>query len=126
MKTILNIISYLAILGVIYVAIINAPQMINIALLTKDMILALGLQDVSVINKTLNLASYTLITLVVGLFTGICLIGQLYLSEKNKLNAYKRELEKSSVSNSSNSSKVQVLEAKIATLEKALDDALNR
>ena len=126
MKTILNIISYLAILGVIYIAITNAPQIVHVNLLSENMIVALGLQDVSVINKTLNLASYTLITLVVGLFTGICLIGQLYLSEKNKLNAYKRELEKSSVSNSSNSSKVQVLEAKIATLEKALDDALNR
>ena len=126
MKTILNIISYLAILGVIYVAIINAPQMINIALLTKDMILALGLQDVEIINKTINTATYTLSVLGVGIFAGVCLLGQLYLSEKNKLNAYKRELEKSSVSNSSNSSKVQVLEAKIATLEKALDDALNR
>lgn len=126
MKTILNIISYLAILGVIYVAIINAPQMINIALLTKDMILALGLQDVEIINKTINTATYTLSVLGVGIFAGVCLLGQLYLSEKNKLTAYKRELEKSSVSNSSNSSKVQVLEAKIATLEKALDDALNR
>ena len=126
MKTILNIISYLAILGVIYIAIINAPQMINIALLTKDMMIALGLQDVEIINKTINTATYTLSVLGVGVFAGVCLLGQLYLSEKNKLNAYKRELEKSSVTNSSNSSKVQVLEAKIATLEKALNDALNR
>lgn len=126
MKTILNIISYLAILGVIYIAIINAPQMISIALLTKDMMIALGLQDVEIINKTINTSTYTLSVLGVGVFAGVCLLGQLYLSEKNKLNAYKRELEKSSVTNSSNSSKVQVLEAKIATLEKALNDALNR
>ena len=126
MKTILNIISYLAILGVIYIAIINAPQMINIALLTKDMMIALGLQDVEIINQTINTSTYTLSVLGVGVFVGVCLLGQLYLSEKNKLNAYKRELEKSSVTNSSNSSKVQVLEAKIATLEKALNDALNR
>ncbi len=126
MKTILNIISYLAILGVIYIAIINEPQMININLLSENMIVAMGLQDVSRIHNSLNSTTYTLIVLGVGLFTGICLLGQLYLSEKNKLNAYKRELEKSSVSNSSNSSRVQVLEAKIATLEKALEDALRK
>ena len=126
MKTILNIISYLAILGVIYIAITNAPQLINISLMSKDMVIALGLQDVEIINKTMNIATYTLTVLGVGIFSGVCLLGQLYLSEKNKLNAYKRELEKSSVTNSSNSSKVQVLEAKIATLEKALNDALNR
>ena len=126
MKTILNIISYLAILGVIYIAITNAPQLINISLISKDMVIALGLQDVEIINKTMNIATYTLTVLGVGIFSGVCLLGQLYLSEKNKLNAYKRELEKSSVTNSSNSSKVQVLEAKIATLEKALNDALNR
>ena len=125
MKTLLNIISYLAILGVIYIAIINAPQIININLLSENMIVAMRLQDTSIIHSSLNTATYTLIVLCIGLFTGICLLGQLYLSEKNKLNAYKRELEKSSVSNSSNSSKVQVLEAKIATLEKALHDALN-
>lgn len=126
MKTILNIISYLAILGVIYIAIVNAPQMINISLLTKDVLIALGLQDVEIINKTINITTYTLSVLGVGVFTGVCLLGQLYVSEKNKLNAYKRELEKSSVTNSSNSSKVQVLEAKIATLEKALNDALSK
>ena len=53
-------------------------------------------------------------------------MGQFYLAQKEKLNAYKRELEKSSITNSSSSSRVEVLEAKIATLEKALDDALNK
>ena len=55
MKTILNIISYLAILGVIYIAITNAPQLINISLMSKDMVIALGLQDVEIINKTMNI-----------------------------------------------------------------------
>ncbi len=82
MKTILNIISYLAILGVIYIAIVNAPQMINISLLTKDVLIALGLQDVEIINKTINITTYTLSVLGVGVFTGVCLLGQLYVSEK--------------------------------------------
>ena len=45
-------------------------------------------------------------------------------SLKEKFNAYKRELEKGSISNSSAEAKIQVLENKITVLEKALDDAL--
>lgn len=126
MKTILSIISYLAILGVIYIAVINAPQSVTINLLNDEIIKILNLQNIEIINKTFNIATYTLAVLATGFIAGVFLIGQLYWSEKAKINAYKRELEKSSVSNSSNSSKVQVLEAKIATLEKALDDALNK
>ncbi len=108
MKIILNTISFLAILAIVYIAITNTQQ------------------NIEIINNTINLAIYTITILCIGIFSGSCFFGQFYLSEKNKLNAYKRELEKSSVSNSSNSSKVQVLEAKIATLEKALQDALNK
>ena len=107
MKIILNIISFLAILSVVYLSLTNT-------------------QNIEIINNTINLAIYTITILCVGILAGSCIFGQFYLSEKNKLNAYKRELEKSSVTNSSNSSKVQVLEAKIATLEKALQDALNK
>jgi len=48
------------------------------------------------------------------------------VDNQDKIKAYKRELEKNSVECSSNSSKVDVLEAKIKVLEKALDDALNK
>ncbi len=126
MKIFLNVISYIAVLCVIYVAIMNAPQTISISLLSNNMVVALGLQDVEIINKTFNIATYTLLVLLIGILTGGCVLGRYYLTEKEKLNAYKRELEKSSVNNSSNSSKVKVLEAKIATLEKALNDALNK
>ncbi len=124
MKKILNIISYLAVLGVIYVAIANAAEILNLHLWGfKGTAETLGMPEYT---KVINLATYTFIVLAVGLFTGICWVGQFYLAQKEKLNAYKRELEKSSITNSSSTSKVEVLEAKIATLEKALDDALNK
>ena len=47
-----------------------------------------------------------------------------YFRERAKLTAYKRELEKTSVAASCDSSKIGVLEAKIQVLEKALQDAL--
>ena len=124
MKKFLNIISYLVVLGVIYVAIANAAEVLNLHLWGfKGTAETLGIPEYT---KTMNLATYTFVVLAVGLFTGICWVGQFYLAQKEKLNAYKRELEKSSITNSSSTSRVEVLEAKIATLEKALDDALNK
>lgn len=124
MKKFLNIISYLAVLGVIYVAIANAAEVLNLHLWGfKGTAETLGIPEYT---KTMNLATYTFVVLAVGLFTGICWVGQFYLAQKEKLNAYKRELEKSSITNSSSTSRVEVLEAKIATLEKALDDVLNK
>ncbi len=124
MKKIINIVSYLLILSVIYIAVINASETLNLHLWgIKDSSEILGMVEYT---KNLNLASYTFIVLVIGLFTGICWMGQFYLSQKEKLIAYKRELEKSSITNSSSTSKVEILEAKIATLEKALEDAINK
>ncbi len=124
MKKLINILSYVLVLGVIYIAIVNAPEILNLHLWrVTGTANTLGMNEYT---KTINLALYTFIILAVGLFTGICWMGQFYLAQKEKLNAYKRELEKSSITNSSSTSRVEVLEAKIATLEKALDDALNK
>lgn len=124
MKRILNIVSYLAILAVIYVAIVNAAEILNLHLWgVKGTAETLGMPEYT---KSLNLAMYTFTVLGVGMFAGMSWVGQFYLAQREKLNAYKRELEKSSITNSSSTSRVEVLEAKIATLEKALDDALNK
>ena len=49
------------------------------------------------------------------------------LNSKNaRLNIYKRELEKESVTSDEAESKVKVLESKIQVLEKALENALNK
>ncbi len=51
----------------------------------------------------------------------------LKLNVKNdKINVYKRELEKESISSDNNLAKVKVLESKIEVLEKALQNALNK
>lgn len=124
MKKLINMVSYILVLCVIYIAIVNSAEILNLQLWgTKGTAETLGMKEYT---TSLNLALYTFIILGVGMFTGICWVGQFYLAQREKLNAYKRELEKSSITNSSSTSKVEVLEAKIATLEKALNDALNK
>ena len=61
-----------------------------------------------------------------GLFVGIFLMN-LKLNVKNdRINSYKRELEKESISSSESDAKVKVLESKIEVLEKALENALKK
>lgn len=61
-----------------------------------------------------------------GLFAGIFLMN-LKLNVKNdKINSYKRELEKESISTTESDAKVKILEAKIEVLEKALDKSLGK
>ena len=51
----------------------------------------------------------------------------LKLNVKNdKINLYKRELEKESVNSDESKARVKVLESKIQVLEKALENALNK
>lgn len=61
-----------------------------------------------------------------GIGIGIFLMF-LKLNVKNdKINSYKRELEKESIASDENSAKVKVLESKIEVLEKALQNALKK
>ena len=63
---------------------------------------------------------------VAGVGIGMFLM-LLKLNVKNdKINSYKRELEKESVISDENSAKVKVLESKIVVLEKALENALKK
>ena len=73
---------------------------------------------------TMNMALYSLIIFILGEISAIFFFAPLYNKKKEKFNAYKRELEKGSISNTSAEAKIQVLENKITVLEKALDDAL--
>lgn len=122
MKKLLNILIYLLLLYIVYIAVANISQNITLSLGAVHGLAKLGLPEYS---QILNFGLYTFIILGIGFVSGIIIVGQFYFVQRDKLNAYKRELEKSSVSNSTSSSRVEVLEAKIATLEKALDNALN-
>lgn len=60
-----------------------------------------------------------------GFVVGILFVLSYVLDVSRKLKAYKRELEKNSISSDESDSKVKVLESKIEVLEKALQDTLN-
>lgn len=67
---------------------------------------------------------------VVGVLLLGCLSGLLFgisfvLGQKETISAYKRQLEKLSVVKETNQSRVEVLEAKIKTLEMALQQSLD-
>ena len=61
-----------------------------------------------------------------GIGIGIFLMFLKLNVNNDKLNSYKRELEKESVVSDKNSAKVKVLESKIEVLEKALENALKK
>ncbi len=61
---------------------------------------------------------------ILGSWTSIFYIKPFLMKYKEKEGAFERKLEKTSVSSDANSAKVKVLEAKIQTLEKALENAL--
>lgn len=78
------------------------------------------------INWFLNL-SFTLqisFSFVIGLVFGILLMILLINIKNKKINVYKRQLEKESISSDKNAARVKVLESKIEVLEKALENAL--
>ena len=61
-----------------------------------------------------------------GMFFGMFLINLRLMSKNDRLNSYKRELERESVTSDEAGAKVKVLESKIKVLEKALEDALKK
>ena len=85
-----------------------------------------SLANLSVHTINFDLAIYTLAIFILGILSVVFFFGPLYFSLKEKFNAYKRELEKGSISNSNGEAKIKVLENKITVLEKALDEALKR
>ena len=84
--------------------------------------------SVPIIKLTIftNSFIYIIAILCVGFIAGLLLGCALMLNQKEKINPYKRQLEKLSVVKDSSQSKVEVLEAKIKTLETALQQALGK
>ena len=105
----MQIISIIATLILCFLIIMNYQDTAGITLLSSK------------IGQILHI---TLIVFILGEISAIFFFAPLYTSLKEKFNAYKRELEKGSISNTSAEAKIQVLENKITVLEKALDDAL--
>lgn len=122
MKLVFQIIAFVAIFSIIYLSIMNGHETFNLQLLAPNYDAVT--QTTVHTTKTLSMAFILIMTLIAGLFAGICLFIPFYLAQTEQLFAYKRELEKSSIITDSSNSQVKVLQAKIAVLEKALKEAL--
>lgn len=85
-----------------------------------------GLLGIAPVSKQVSLGLYTLLLFILGEMSAIFFFLPFMKNINEKNSAYKRQLEKTSVSNSESSSRVEVLEAKIKVLEKALEDALKK
>jgi len=119
----MQILSILSALFTAILAVMNYHNTVSVYLLSPKFANMTGL---SVHTFTFDMAMYTICMFILGLLVALLFIAPLYKSLKDKYLAYKRELEKGSITNTSSQSKIQVLENKITVLEKALDDALKR
>ena len=113
MKKLFLLISTLGIFFVLYLIVLNKANM-------AELVYAYPKEVIS-----LNLASILFVTLIIGLSIGSGVVTLFLKEEQMRLKAYKRELEKTSIQGSNNETKVEVLEAKIKTLEKAFDSVLD-
>lgn len=75
---------------------------------------------------SLDLNFQLLLVLLLGIILGIFIMNILVVVKNKKIGAYKRQLEKESISSDENAAKVKVLESKIQVLEKALENALKK
>lgn len=123
-KKIIQILAFLSALSVIFIAVLNASDSVTLQIWGPEIDEVANV--VNPVTTTVNTALFTFFAFAAGLFVGLALFMPFYTAQEDKLNAYKRELEKSSVKTDSSSSQVKVLQAKIEVLEKALKEALNR
>lgn len=117
----MQVLSVLATLVLCLIVMMNFQDTMQVNIISEQFSTLLG---IPICSKFLNTAVFALVIFVLGELSAIFFFAPLYLSLKEKFNAYKRELEKGSISNTSSEAKIQVLENKITVLEKALDDAL--
>lgn len=113
MKKLFKIISILIIVAIAYLASLNTSQLVNFHI-WKD------------ISREINLMYVIFGSLLAGVTAGYIWMFTHYLTSQEKFKEYKKKLEKTTVTAESGSSKVNVLEAKIEVLEKALKTALEK
>ena len=119
----MQILSIISIIAVAELVLMNYHNTIQLNLLSNKFA---QLMNLSPHSLSFDMAIYTFAVFVIGAFAVLCFMTPLYKSLKDKYIAYKRELEKGSITNTSSEAKIKVLENKITVLEKALDDALKK
>lgn len=120
MKNLFFIISIILLLGTLYFVIMNWGNYQQIIYAHQN--IGSTPTEMSVVMR---LSTYTIIVMLAGLFTGAGIIYMFLSATKAKVKAYERELEKTSITGQNNASKVDVLEAKIKTLEKAFNTVID-
>lgn len=129
MKRIFLILSIIILLAVIYFAIINFSNYANINIIYSNLLdtqtQAGWTTQGGYFAKAIRVSTYSVLLLFAGIFVGAGTVYMFYDATKDKVKAYRRELEKTSISGSNNASRVEVLEAKIKTLEKAFSTVID-
>ena len=126
MKKIYLGLSIVLLLCVIYLAMVNFNNYALINVLSgmdihRDGLVANG----QYLAKAVRISTYTVLILLSGIFVGAGTVYMFLSAQKEKVKAYQRELEKTSISGLDNVSRVEVLEAKIKTLEKAFNTVID-
>lgn len=129
MKKFSIFLSIVLLLLVIYFTIINFNNYISLNFLYSNLLdtqfQAGWIEKNGFITHAIRLSTYTVLVLLCGLLTGAGTVYLFLSAQKEKVKAYQRELEKTSISGMNNASKVEVLEAKIKTLEKAFNTVID-
>ena len=119
MKKLFFFLSVFVLCAVTYIILINTASTMNLYLI-KTTTYTTGL-----LIDPFKVSVYTIVILCAGLFSGAGIVSLFLEAQEDKVKAYKRELEKTSISSDSNASKIDVLEAKIKTLEKAFTSVVD-
>lgn len=119
MKIIFTLISIIILLIIIFLAALNTQTLFDIT--------AWGLKPLNVIHIA-HVSVFEVISwaFIGGILMGSCWASSFYNRTQSRLKEYQKKLEKTSVQSSGDVAKIDVLEAKIATLEKALESALKQ
>ena len=126
MKKIYLGLSIVLLLCVIYLAMVNFNNYALINVLSGMDIHRDGLvANSQYLAKAVRISTYTVLILLSGIFVGAGTVYMFLSAQKEKVKAYQRELEKTSISGLDNASRVEVLEAKIKTLEKAFNTVID-
>ena len=129
MRRIFLVLSVILLIAGLYIAFMNIDNAVNINVLYSNLLDAQTqagwTEQGGFFVKTMSLSLFTILVLCSGIFVGAGTVYMFLDIAKDKVKAYQRELEKTSISGSNNASRVEVLEAKIKTLEKAFNTVID-
>lgn len=129
MKKIFLVLSVIILLGAIYLIILNFNNYMTINCVYSYLIDAQTqagwTEQGPYFTKAIRVSTYTILILLSGLFVGAGTVYMFLSAQNKKLKAYQRELERASLTGVNSASRVEVLEAKIKTLENAFSTVID-